>query len=269
MEEKRLPFGDLNNTRDLADLSAAGAPRVIGKRLIRSGALTGASRRTLDGLRYGCKVHTVIDLRTGTEREHEPEPAYPGFRFVHLPLLGDDFFGIARDRYSVEAWFRMFDSSSDPPEEIFYEMYRRLVFDRRSVECWRRFFEILLANREGAVLWHCSAGKDRAGIAAMLTLLALGFPREAVIFDYMRTAVFTREEIDAVTADVNARTRDPRAREAAAVLMETRRVYPERLFETMDSRYGGPEAFFGQEGILSAEERRCLRRMYLKGSEEE
>ena len=263
MEEKRLPLIGLNNTRDLGDLSAEGAPRVRRRRLVRSGALRRADPADLDFLKTAVGVHSVIDLRTDAERLQDPDPVVPGWRYLDLPLLDESFLGIARDGYSVETWFRMFAASDASPEEIFYRMYERLVFDARSVGFWRTFFACLLSNEEGAVLWHCSAGKDRAGVAAMLVLLALGFPREAVAFDYLQTGVFTAEEIAFVTELVKGRTENPRLREAAEVLMEARAVYPRRLFAEMDRRFGGPDAFFARAEILTAEERARLRKMYL------
>ena len=40
-------------------------------------------------------------------------------------------------------------------------------------------------------LFHCTAGKDRAGYAAALVLLALDVPRETAMRDYLLTNAFT------------------------------------------------------------------------------
>lgn len=45
----------------------------------------------------------------------------------------------------------------------------------------------LLANTEGATLFHCAAGKDRTGIFAAAVLTVLGADDEAIIADYART----------------------------------------------------------------------------------
>lgn len=39
------------------------------------------------------------------------------------------------------------------------------------------------------VVFHCSVGRDRAGMTAAMLLFALGVPRDAVIADYLRTNV--------------------------------------------------------------------------------
>ena len=58
------------------------------------------------------------------------------------------------------------------------------------------------------VLFHCSCGKDRTGIGAMLILLALGVSRADALADYMLTNVYRREIIERFLADKPAAERD-------------------------------------------------------------
>jgi len=48
------------------------------------------------------------------------------------------------------------------------------------------FFQALL-DADGPVLFHCSTGKDRTGVAAALLLMALGVSEEDIVKDYMRS----------------------------------------------------------------------------------
>jgi len=61
--------------------------------------------------------------------------------------------------------------------------YRRMPF---STDTWRRFFRLILEERF-PILCHCTAGKDRTGVAIALLLLALGIPRATIVHDYMLT----------------------------------------------------------------------------------
>lgn len=264
MEVKRLPLEGLNNTRDLGDLTAAGEPRIVRGRLLRSGALWSASERDLSVLREEYGLRTVVDLRTEIEAENQPDPVLPGCKTLFLPVLDNSFFGIARDSYSVEAWFNMFLTSEAAPADVFAAMYRRIVFSDRSIGLWRRFFVCLMQTEAGAVLWHCSAGKDRAGLATVLLLTALGFSEETVIFDYLQTGVFTADEIEAVKAMASQRTDDPRMLEATDVLMGVRPMYITQIFDEMRRRFCGTMGFFTQTGILSEAEIGLLRKRYLR-----
>src|SRR5436309_1967722 len=51
---------------------------------------------------------------------------------------------------------------------------------------FRRMFSELLAGR-APLVFNCTAGKDRTGVAAALLLTALGVPRESVVQDYLLT----------------------------------------------------------------------------------
>ena len=41
--------------------------------------------------------------------------------------------------------------------------------------------------QSGAVLWHCTEGKDRCGITSALVLEALGVDRTLIMADYLKT----------------------------------------------------------------------------------
>jgi protein-tyrosine phosphatase len=51
-----------------------------------------------------------------------------------------------------------------------------------------------VAAARGAVLFHCSAGKDRTGLGAALILTALGVSRAEIIADYVATDHFWRRD---------------------------------------------------------------------------
>ena len=58
-------------------------------------------------------------------------------------------------------------------------------------------FEDIIAGNV-PILFHCSAGKDRTGIAAILILLALGVDEETAIYDYMLTNEYRKDMLTAL-----------------------------------------------------------------------
>ena len=54
------------------------------------------------------------------------------------------------------------------------DINQKLVTDPAARTNYKQFFNVLLNNKSGATLWHCTAGKDRAGFGTMLVLSALG-----------------------------------------------------------------------------------------------
>ena len=81
-------------------------------------------------------------------------------------------------------------------ENILYRMYRQMLFGNKA---FKELFRALEAG-ETPILFHCSAGKDRTGVAAMLILLALGASDETICADFVQTNVCRKAEIDALLA---------------------------------------------------------------------
>ena len=62
-------------------------------------------------------------------------------------------------------------------------MYRQMLTGNKA---FKELFRALEAG-ETPILFHCTSGKDRTGVAAMLILLALGASDETICADYART----------------------------------------------------------------------------------
>ena len=112
------------------------------------------------------------------------------------------------------------------------DVYKRqaLVSDDFSVTGLKHFFDILLAQKEGAVLWHCSAGKDRVGTATALLLTALGVEREVIIRDYLLTNGYLEPETEAMVAKVAAKVQNERLLTGIRILNGAERSYIESMF---------------------------------------
>ncbi|GHV88915.1 hypothetical protein AGMMS50267_12750 [Spirochaetia bacterium] len=78
------------------------------------------------------------------------------------------------------------------------------------------------------VIFHCSAGKDRTGIAAALFYSALGIPRETIISDYLLSAQYVAEKYTPVVNGLGAQL-EP--------LVSVRREYIESMFTYIDETF--------------------------------
>jgi protein-tyrosine phosphatase len=65
-----------------------------------------------------------------------------------------------------------------------------------ALQAYRRFFQAALEQKEGALSWHCQAGKDRAGVGSALMLLALGVDWDTIVQDYMLTNEYYKDVIE-------------------------------------------------------------------------
>lgn len=58
-----------------------------------------------------------------------------------------------------------------------------------------KLFKLLLKN-DGSVYYHCSAGKDRTGIATFLIMMALDMNEEDAINEYLLSNKYLKNFID-------------------------------------------------------------------------
>ena len=182
----KIALEGLHNTRDLGGLSA-GTGHVRPRRLLRSGMLAPATPEDLAVLRDTYDVRLVIDLRTDEETAHWPDPMelLPEARLVHLPVFRAPGGGDAQE--AIRALGEKLKSGELDIADLFAALYPRFVLDEEGVAAYRGLFQELLSLEEGAALWHCSAGKDRCGLASVLVETALGVPWALVEMDYLAT----------------------------------------------------------------------------------
>lgn len=187
----RINLEGLLNVRDLGGLVGFGGKRVKMGRLIRSDNLSPATDNDCKALfEYGLKK--IVDFRTDDEISASPDREICGVQWIKNPILKSLTTGITRKESKKPRELKeiLLDFSCDLGANgvpWLASLYIPLVSDEFSLNGYRNFLDILKENKSGAVLYHCSAGKDRVGIGTMIILSALGVSREDIIKDYLLT----------------------------------------------------------------------------------
>lgn len=137
------------------------------------GALTLKGQLALTGL----NIRSIVDLRTTDERARDTSN--------WLAASGQGYW--ARDYAMGFGDMGGFVSrlSTLPPDEMRAMMvqgYRKTPYEQ--ADSYREIFARLVAGRTPLV-FNCTAGKDRTGVAAALVLSALGVPYETVREDFL------------------------------------------------------------------------------------
>ncbi|MDE7076615.1 MAG: tyrosine-protein phosphatase [Clostridia bacterium] len=183
----------LSNTRDLGGLPTADGRKIKHGKLIRSGKLYKLPQKTVDKLKK-LGVTTVVDLRIFTEIEEYPDTIWEGVNYVHLPLLCTATPGITREksmRYTMAVESKRIKSEFGTGENYMEQMYRSILLSEEPRQHLKSLLRLVIDN-DGTILWHCSSGKDRAGIVAMLIESLLGVSEEVILADYMASSRFLR-----------------------------------------------------------------------------
>ncbi len=161
--------------------------RPTSDRLIRAGSLAKVTEAGIATLR-DTGVRTIIDFRSGAEREKAPSPdmAWAGIAIVAAPVFEEEANPAGQaSGYTGHA-----------------ELYRMFLDSGRSA--YRTLIEAV-ADGEGGVLFHCAAGKDRTGVAAALLLDLAGVDDETIIADYTLTETLLTPMIDQWMPEMRSR----------------------------------------------------------------
>ncbi len=180
----------LNNGRDLGGyVTADGQYQVKFGKLLRTAKLADASDNDI-ALLASKGVQKVIDLRMLPERLSKPDKKIPGATTYNISTQTiPNIFAI-----TGEDWLMMLRAiRSGVMDTYMTGMYRQLISDPMAIRGTQKFFKEVL-SAEGAVLWHCTSGKDRTGIEAYLLLCALGVSEDVARAEYLNTNYFMAEK---------------------------------------------------------------------------
>lgn len=174
---KHLPLKNAYNVRDLG-----GYPCSKGKKItnyhafLRADDLYYLNNEEIDYL-IGYGLTAVIDLRSKEETDKYPDPFEKSkyINYVNIPLITENISDITR-------------INTFEPKKMMTQFY--MVLLKSSVEAIKNIFEFIASSQEGAVLFHCTAGKDRTGVTAMLLLMLSGACDTDIIADYAVTYIY-------------------------------------------------------------------------------
>ena len=254
----QLPFAGGNNFRELGGYRADEGKTVKWGQIYR-GFPTGRLTTEADCARLdGLGLRLILDLRSSAEAAKLPDYVPDGARLVQICGL--------RDATGQEIDFSPNDiqrlvQSAPAGMSLTQLMYRQMLTGNKA---FKELFRALEAG-ETPILFHCTAGKDRTGVAAMLILLALGASDETICADYARTNLCRAAEIEKAMADHAAEiAADPAQRmrwqTSAGVDPETAPF----VLRTIRQDYGSAESYLEAEYGLTPARLMRLRRMYLE-----
>lgn len=191
-----LPIKGIVNARDLGGYTMLDGRIVQSGRLLRAAHLADATDEDIRNLER-LPVTAIIDFRKEQEKVGKVDREVPGARYTSLPV---DPSGNAmatateeeKKKFSGQKKFDVkkvivFAAFNKKAQAVAREMYPTLLFDPDCQQQFARFFRLVLETENGAVLFHCTQGKDRTGIASALLLAALGADRETIVADFDAT----------------------------------------------------------------------------------
>lgn len=256
--DRRIALEGADNARDLGGLPAAGGARIRRKRLLRSNHLARLTERDIEVLRKEYRLARIIDLRTDGEIKEAGDVSISGVEQIHIPIFTEQMIGITHEKSADRT---MADALSDMPG--MEDMYRMMVNNPFSCAQFGKVLKAVSETPDGAVLWHCTEGKDRCGLVSALLELCLGVDLETVYEDYLLTNEASAKRSEAMRGRVLERTGDVKAADRAASLFLAKREYLAAAIHEM-IQTSGSAAYFLKEHIgITAAEKEALREKFL------
>ncbi len=177
--ERRLAMDGPSNFRDLGGYPTLDGSWTRWGKVFRSDGLHTLSDADHERVR-DLGISVVFDLRSDSEVEQAPDRLPDGVRHVHLPMSSD----VAQGRSMLQ---RILDG--DLPKFDDDDMSSGYL---RMLEGFPDHLAQMVSTVAGGetVLFHCTAGKDRTGITAMLLLALADVDDSFILDDYEISARF-------------------------------------------------------------------------------
>lgn len=286
-----LPLTGVKNARDLGGIMTADGKRIKDKKLIRSGALCGATGEDLRILFEDYDVKTVIDLRTARERKLMPNPCMPDISEIWNPLYMEDIQGLGvfkpddtdilmnrlksmfildtdREILREDAAKQVRDmvvTDGFDPEASMARLYQKFVNNQIIQKQVKQFFSIIANRRGGAILWHCTAGKDRTGVITALLLHVLGVPKETIIANYELSAESSEDAVDFLLGQMfpGNTAEAEKLRSLAKPLFGAKTCYIRSFFDAVERDYVSVDNYLQKAIEIHVDNAVRLRSLYL------
>jgi protein-tyrosine phosphatase len=246
---RMVPISTGHNIRDMGGYPAADGKYVRWGMLFRAGYMSdvvGEDAATLQSL----GIVTICDLRANGERDLRPtawhEPS-------NTELWARDHDVSAADLHKLMESGRV---NAKTMRAAMVDLYHALPFVQ--ADSYREMFARLKAGRV-PLLFNCSAGKDRTGVAAALILTVLGVSRDIILEDYLLTNATIDNLIRFLGSDGRYSDIVSNRREDALPLLRAEAEYLVASFDVIMAQHGSVDAYLSEILGVSAEDQQAIR----------
>jgi len=235
------------NFRDVGGYKTSDGKTVKWGRIYRSASIAKLTDSDMQ-LMEDKKIHTVIDFRGRTESAAAPDRLLPDTDYTLSPAGSDSLPDVKQMATLMKQGDFLGKMYGDDGVKYFGDRYRPL------------FQKMLTVSDDEAILYHCTGGRDRTGMATALFLYLLDVPENTIEADFTASNVYLGNMMGSYA--------EPLAKATGLSVDEVKQrmaLRPELIrtfFAAIRKKYGSIEAFMQQEMNISDKDIAALKKKY-------
>lgn len=250
---EEIPFSKMRNFRDMGGYVTESGKKVKYGLLFRGPSLSSLETKEDFDKFYGLGIKSIIDLRSPGEVAMTPDPEFKGIKHQVIDAIqlcsgskSTDFNFESRERFEAAL-------------DLFAHRNAELPFKNPA---YQAIFDDMI-NGTVPLYFHCYAGKDRTGLAAMLILTLLGVKYEDAMQDYLASNKYIQGIIEK-TAKELAIKYPPNCEDLVQRLCGVDRRNIDIAFEEINKKYKSFDEFLLDNYGITPEIKSKLREKYLE-----
>ena len=266
--KRSIEIPHVTNFRDIGGYSVKGGKTIKYGQFYRCASFSRIDESDIKILKE-LNLKIIVDLRSKGERESEPDiiPSdceyynYSGIVTMDNPNDMANQFGGNMDMKDILMNILQKNIEMPNPMDYLKECYTTMAEHSQS---FKALFDLIKQNPDKPIAFHCTAGKDRTGVAAALIMLCLGASEETVMEDYLLSNMYRKVENDSVIESLKKYTS---AEEFLAIVRSMLEVNAELLnayFDKVKELYETWDNYFEKALGISSEDRKNLKELYLE-----
>lgn len=178
MERQHKPILEsTRNTRELGGFVTKEGKRTKNNRFLRSDPLANLTAQDIAILKKK-ELRLILDLRTELEQQKAPDTTIEGVVWKSYPLLDQINSNDKLSQTFPTSLASLYTQLLDHSQKVFYSILEQCI------------------QQQGCIVFHCTAGKDRTGVLAMLLLDLVGVSKEDILADYAATDTYLKPFIE-------------------------------------------------------------------------
>lgn len=239
------------NFRDAGGYKTADGKEVVLGKIYRSDAIDKLSDRDLKTFKNR-KISTVVDFRGVEEARKAPDRLPDHTNYLLCPAGSNDLPNTQSIVNMLKNKNFLFDMYGEGGLPYFGERYRPL------------FVKLLTLQPDEALLYHCTGGRDRTGMASALFLKILCVPQDIIENDYVASNFYLAKNPTMKNMYAGLSKMSGLSDAEIKQQMELRPELIRNFFNSINKKYGSIENFFQVEMGIGPNEIAILKKKYTR-----